>query len=115
MRAGDLRHVITVQRNTEIVDPDTGYRTPGWADLLVDEPAKFLAGPGREWLASESTRAEVSGRFEIRYSDAARAISAGDRVLWDGRTMEIKAPPLPDPTARRFFTLMVAEAGTDGA
>lgn len=115
MNAQDLRHRITVQAKAEVVDPDTGYRTPAWADRVVNEPARFLAGPGREYLASESVRAEVSGRFEIRYSAEAAAIQAGDRVLWDGRVMEIKAPPLPDETARKTLTLMVAETGTDGA
>lgn len=109
MNNTELRHRITIQKNVEIVDPDTGYRTPGWVDRVLNEPAKYLAGPGREYLAGEAIRAEVTGRFEIRYSDAARAITAGGRVLWDGRVMAIKAPPLPDPTGRKSFTLMVAE------
>ncbi len=115
MRNTDLRHLITIQSQTEIVDPDTGYREIAWVDRLVNEPAKWLAGPGREYLASESLRAEVSGRFEIRYSTEAAAIQAADRVLWDDRVMEVKAPPLPDESARKSFILMVADAGTDGS
>lgn len=115
MKAGVLIHRITVQSNTETVDPATGYPTEGWADRLVDEPAQWLAGPGREYLASEALRAEVSGRFIIRWSPEAAAIKASDRVLWDGRVMEVKAPPLPDETARKSLTLMVSEAGTDGS
>ena len=115
MNAQELRHRITVQSKAETVDPETGYRTLAWTDRLLNEPAKFLAGPGREYLASESLRAQVTGRFVIRYSTAGTEIAAGDRVLWDGRVMEIKAPPLPDETARRELTLMVAESGTDGA
>lgn len=109
-----LRHRITVQSKAGTVDPATGYRTDGWADRVADEPADWLAGPGREYLASEATRAAVAGRFYVRSSAATRAIVAGDRVLWDGRTMEVKAPPLPDETARRWLILMVAETGTDG-
>lgn len=86
-----------------------------WAARLVAEPAEWLPGPGREYLASESIRAQVTGRFNVRWSEAAAAIVAGDRVRWDGRTMEVKAPPLVDTTAREWITLMVAEAGTDGA
>lgn len=110
-----LRHRITVQSKTATVDPATGYPTDGWADRVADEPADWLAGPGREYLASEATRAAVAGRFYVRSSAATRAIVAGDRVLWDGRTMEVKAPPLPDETARRWLILMVADAGTNGA
>ena len=115
MKATDLRHRVTIQSKMEVIDPATGYSTLTWAGYLSDVPAQFLAGPGREYLASEATRAEVSGRFVIRWSPAAAAIKASYRVLWDGRIMEIKAPPLPDQTARKWLTLMVAEDGTDGA
>lgn len=107
MSATDLRHRITIQRNAGVVDPLTGYHTPGWSPLLEDVPAQWLAGPGREYLASEALRSSVSGRFIVRWSPDSAAIDAGDRVLWDGRVMEIKAPPLPDPTARKWLTLMV--------
>lgn len=115
MSAGQLRHRITVQSKTSTVDPGTGYPTEGWVDRLTDEPAQWLAGPGREYLAGEALRAAVTGRFVIRWSAAAAAITAGDRVVWDGRSMEVKAPPLVDATARKWITLMVAEDGTDGA
>ena len=113
VRTTDLRHRVTIQRNTETVDPATGYPTSGWAAVITDEPAQWLAGPGREYLAAEALRSSVSGRFIVRWNAANAAIAAGDRVLWDGRTMEIKAPPLPDETARKWLTLMVDD--TDAA
>lgn len=115
MNAQDLRHRITVQSKTAAVDPSTGYPTEGWTDRLANVPAAWLAGPGREYLAGEALRAAVTGRFVLRWSPGAAAITAGDRVVWDGRNMEIKAPPQVDETARRWITLMVAEDGTDGA
>lgn len=111
----NLRHRITVQSKVTAVDPSTGYTTTTWAPRVEDEPAAWLPGPGREYLAAESVRASVSGRFNIRSFEATRAIQAGDRVLWDGRVMEVAAPPLPDATARRELILMVSEAGTDGS
>lgn len=84
-------------------------------DFLPLLPANWKAGPGREYLASEAIRAEVTGRFEIRWSPEAAQILAFDRVLWDGRVMEMKAPPQPDATARRMLILMVGENGTDGS
>lgn len=115
MKAPSLRHRIDIDSKTATIDPSTGYPTDGWSARLVDEPAAWLPGPGREYLAGEAIRAEVTGRFTIRWSPAAAAIVAGDRVRWDGRNMEVKAPPLVDETARRLITLMVAEDGTDGA
>ena len=103
------RHRITVQSQQEVRDPATGYRVRTWVDRVADEPARFLAGPGREYLAGEALRSEVSGRFIVRWSPAAAQIQASDRVLWDGRVMVLSAPPLPDETARRELTLMVRE------
>ena len=84
MRSGALRHVVTIQRKTEVVDPVTGYRGWVWTDLLANVPAAWLAGPGREYLASESLRAEVQGRFLLRWSPESAGIRATDRALWDG-------------------------------
>lgn len=111
----NLRHRITIQSKQLVQDPNTGYETTAWVDRVVNEPAAWLAGPGREYLASEAVRSEVSGRFVIRWSTEAALIQSGDRVLWDGRVMALKAPPLPDETARKEITLMVSEAGNDGA
>lgn len=115
MEAGALRHRITIQLKAEIVDPSTGYRTHDWVDRITDLPAQWLPGPGREYLAAEAIRAEVSGRFICRWSPITAGIDASDRVLWDGRIMAIKAPPLPDDSARRTVTLMVGEGPGDGS
>lgn len=114
MRAGTLRHRITIQRKTEVVDPVTGYREWTWADVLVDEPASWLPGPGREFLASEALRSEVQGRFTVRWSQLVSEVTAADRVLWDSKTYEIKSDPLVDATARREVTLMVARGVSEG-
>ena len=101
------RHRVTIQRESETVDPVTGYRTKVWTDYLPNVPAGFIPGPGREYLAAESVRSEVQGRLVIRWSPAAAAIQSHDRVLWGGREWDIKADPLPDPTTRKELTLMV--------
>lgn len=115
MRAQTLRQRVTYQRKVEVVDPDTGYQAYVWQDRIVDEPADYLAGPGREYLAGEALRGLVTGRFVHRWSSATNAIRIGDRALWDGRVLSVKAPPIVDPTGRREVTVMIAEDGTDGA
>ena len=107
IKAGKYRHRVTIQRFTETVDPVTGYRTEAWVDYLTAVPAAFIPGPGREYLAAESVRSEVQGRFAIRWSPAAAGIQSHDRVVWDGRVWELKSDPLPDETARKELTLMV--------
>lgn len=114
MRSQDLRHRITVERETEVVDPATGYRTKAWLPYLTDAPAAWLPGPGREYLAGEALRSEVQGRFHLRWSPEAAAIQSHDRVLWDGNVYDVKSDPLVDPTARREITLMVGAGVNNG-
>ncbi|MEJ7746060.1 MAG: phage head closure protein [Luteimonas sp.] len=109
MRSQDLRHRITIQGRTETRDAN-GDVTVAWADA-ANVAAQWLPGPGREYLAGEAIRAEVVGRFVIRYQPG---ITAGHRVIWDGTTYEIKAPPQGDATARRELTLMVGGGVSDG-
>jgi len=115
MRNTDLRHRITIQSKTPIEDPDTGYQTFAWVDRVVNEPARYLPGPGREYLASEALRSQVTGRFFMRWSAETIAITAGDRLLWDGRVFSVKSPATVDETGRREVTLMVQEDSSDGS
>lgn len=110
MKSGKLRHRITISRYTLTQDPLTGYETETWADILANEPAAWLPGPGREWLASESLRSQIEGRFTVRWNPANAQIKAADRIAWDGKVYEVIAPPLADETARRELTLMVRSA-----
>lgn len=115
LNAGELRHRIDVERYVETEDPVTGYRTHEWQTLLEGVPAQFLPGPGREWLAGEALRAEVSGRLIVRWDPDAADIRMSDRVLWDGRTWELKSDPIPDETARISLTLMIGGVTRDPA
>lgn len=112
IRAGTYRHRVTIEREGMTIDPETGYREPGFYALLVDEPAGWLPGPGREYLAGEAVRGTVEGRIELRYHPGTAAITNADRVLFDGAVYLIKAPPLLDETRRRTVTLMVAMEAT---
>lgn len=110
MLAQKLRHRITIQQRQQVVAPN-GDRTWSWVDVHVDVPASFTGGPGREFLAAESIRAETVGRFELRYLPG---ITAEMRVAWDGLVWSIKAPPIVDHTARRTMTLLVGAGVNDG-
>lgn len=108
-RSGQYRHRIDVERNTATIDSQTGYRTPVWAAVVSSEPAGFLPGPGREFLAGEAVRSSSEGRFVLRYHAATAAILSTDRVRWNGEVWTIQAPPLFDITARKEIILMVAK------
>lgn len=114
MSANDLRQRITVERKTETVDPTTGYRDWAWLPYAENEPASWLPGPGREYLASDALRSEVQGRFTVRWSPLLADVRAQDRVLWDGQIYDVKSDAMVDATARRTILLMVARGLNDG-
>ncbi|WP_054657261.1 phage head completion protein [Stenotrophomonas pictorum] len=66
MKSGRLRHRIAIQERQLVVAPN-GDREWSWVEVHADVPASFTGGPGREFLAAESIRAETVGRFELRY------------------------------------------------
>lgn len=103
-----LRHRITLQTRTDVQDA-RGNVTEIWVDAHPDVPADWLPGPGREYLAGEAIRNEVSGRFVIRYQPG---IVPQMRAIWDGQPWRILAV-LPDATARRELILMVNTDGED--
>ena len=110
MLAPSLRHRITLQSQQTVTDGN-GDTSVEWADFAADVPAAWLGGPGREYLAAESIRAEVAGRFTTRYLPG---VTAEMRILWDGAIYNIKAPPMLDPTARRQMIIMVGAGINDG-
>lgn len=110
MRAGKLRHRITIQQQAEVQDA-SGDTSLQWIDFATAVPASWLAGPGREFMAAESIRAEVAGRFETRWIDG---VTAKMRVLFDGAVYNLKAPPMLDPTLRRSMVLMVGSGVNSG-
>ena len=105
-----MRHRITIQQQAEVQDAN-GDVTLAWSDFAASVPASWLSGPGREYMAAESIRAEVTGRFELRYM---AGVTASMRVVWDGNNYNIKAPPAVDPTGRRSMVLMVGSGANNG-
>lgn len=110
MLAPRLRHRITLQDQEQTQDAATGAVSVTWADWLLDEPAEFVPLSGREFIQSGGKQAQVMARVTIRER---AGVDPSMRLLFDGRAYNIQAV-LPDPSARRWLTLMVSEGPSDG-
>ena len=86
MRGGALRHVITLQSQAEVTDGN-GDVSLAWTDFATNVPASYLSGPGREFMAAEAIRAEITGRFEIRYLAGVTVATTAAKgfVAFDGK------------------------------
>ena len=110
MRAGKLRHRITIQRPARKQDPNTGEMREGWEDVAPvwasREPISV-----REFIAAKAGQAEISARIMIRYR---AGIDATMRVLYRDTVYNIEGV-LPDPqSGRHYLTLPVSAGVNDG-
>lgn len=110
MKNTDLRHRITIEGQIQTQDPDTLEYVTSWGAFLANEPAQVVPLSGREYLRAASNQAGVDTRMAIRYVEG---VTADMRVVFDGVNYNILAV-LPDPTARRWLTLMCQRGLNDG-
>lgn len=104
MQAGRLRRKITIQQQS-ITQDAVGQPVDTWSDV-----ASVWAGV-EDISATETVRdgafsAQVTTRVETRYRTG---ITAGMRITYDGRTLEIVAPPIDSEGRTRRLEILCKE------
>lgn len=84
MRAGLLRHKVTIQTATETQDA-IGQRVSTWA-ALATRWAAIEPMTGREYHGSEALQSEVTHKIRLRHVED---VTAKMRVIYGSRTFEI--------------------------
>lgn len=104
VRAGQLRHRITIQRKARVQDPETGAITEGWQDYITNLAASSTPSSVRQFLAAQQVNNELTGTFTIRYRED---INASMRLLHKGSSYDILGL-LPDADSNlEHITIMV--------
>lgn len=85
MRAGSLRHKVTIQRNTP-TEGDYGEDVDVWATLLIVW-ASIRPDTGKEGLSEGRIDATVTHTIRMRYTD----ITPEDRIVYGSRTFNISS------------------------
>lgn len=101
MRAGTLRHRVTVEHRAETRD-DYGGVTTAWTVFASSVPAAILPISGREFFASEANQAEVTAKIVMR---ELAGLLPSMRIVHAGHQYNIRAI-LPDPTLARHVVCM---------
>lgn len=110
MRAGKLRHKVTIQARGEVQDPVSGEMVPGWTDFA---PVWASIEPlsARDFIAAQANQSEITARIVIRYREG---ILPTMRILHRGKVYAIHGP-LPDAhSGLEYLTLPVSEGVSDG-
>ena len=108
MRAGSLRHRVTLQRQ-ELVFGELGapLHNKVWKDVATVW-ASVEAVSGREFFASQQVQSEVTHKVTIRFLPG---VTADMRIVHGGRVFGIVAP-LPDNRGTRLV-LMCREVSNE--
>lgn len=97
IRAGKLRHLITVQRASETIDP-AGTPVITWADL-VELRAEIMEQDTAESIGAQGATDRRAVAFRVRYVDG---ITNADRILFNGEPLNIRSVE-PDPRFRELI------------
>ncbi len=84
MRAGQLRHRLTLQSLSRVQDA-YGEAVETWTDYATVW-GSLSPGRGREFQHAHQIHAEIEYEAHIRYRDD---VKPTDRVIADGRTFEV--------------------------
>ncbi|WP_159913035.1 phage head closure protein [Pantoea sp. 18069] len=104
MRAGQLRHFVTLQRNVPTQDPQTGAMLDHWVDFAriwaSVEPLSV-----RDFIAAHASQSAVGHRVTIRFL---QGVQPGMRVLHGAAVYRILGA-LPDKVSGRDFLTLPCE------
>ncbi len=89
MRAGTLDRRITIQRKTVL---NNAFNEPveTWSDLVIVSASKEDIRDS-ERLSAQEVGAEITTRFQIRFSHVVADVDPEDRLTFDGRVFAIAA------------------------
>jgi len=94
MRAGRLRHLVELQRNTPVASNKLNEPTDNW-QTLASVHAGVEPISGREFFAAHQVQSDVSHRITVRFYPG---LTPKDRVAWVNR-------PLGGVTVTRIFDI----------
>jgi SPP1 family predicted phage head-tail adaptor len=87
MRAGQLRHLVTIEQRA--TTPDTyGEPAQTWTTLQADQPASIEPLSGRELINAQAVQSDVTHRVRMRY---VAGIETKHRIVFGTRVLDIRA------------------------
>ena len=99
MRAGRMRHRVSLQVSTPTRSADTGASVPVWATTETFW-ANEVPAAAREFVNAQARHGELTTLFSCRYRTD---VTRGKRLSWDGRTFNILGFWNPDSRKRELL------------
>lgn len=109
MRAGRLRHRVTIQAKTIGVD-SFGGPTETWSDVATGIPASVEPLSGRELANAQTVNAETTTKITMRYR---AGVSTSDRITFEGKFYNLQSVIDPEMKHRELI-IMASEGMNEG-
>ena len=106
MRAGPLRHMITLQRQDNAPRNNYGEKPANWADLGLVR-ASIDPIKGSEKTSASGENAQLTHRIRVRYSGLIEMLRPRDRVLYGSRVFDLQSIAVTDMGNRQAELLAV--------
>ena len=108
MRAGTLRHRITIEQMAVTPQDAFGGAAGTWSAVAIRR-ASIEPLQGRERFAAQQAQAGVDVRIRLRYDRALSSLAPKMRIVFGARVFDIQAVLNPD-ARNREFELLCTEA-----
>jgi len=107
VRAGNLRHRVAIQVQTETKD-GMGSTAVTWADVsgMSAVPAAIWPLKSKERIDTMKHESEVTNKMRLRYRSG---ITSKHRIKFGTRIFEIKGPPINFEERNRYLDILVTE------
>lgn len=110
IRAGTLRHRVSIQKYEDQLNPITGARDKNWVEVsqvwASIEPLSV-----RDFIQSAGLQSQVSARISIRYRDD---ITAGMRIVHRNKIYSITGVLSDRNSGLEYLTLPCTEGANAG-
>ena len=110
VRAGQLRHRVTIEKYQEGGRDDDGFELPsGWSEHSKLW-AKITPLSSKDLISAQGEQSEVIARMMVRYNTE---IDTTMRVIWKGRTYAIDSEGLDDNEDGMTYTTFNLRSGVE--
>ena len=110
VRAGQLRHRVTIEKYNAGGRDDDGFELPsGWVQHSKLW-AKVTPLSSKDLISAQGEQSEVTARMMVRYNTD---IDTGMRVIWKGRTYAVDSQGLDDNEDGMTYTTFNLRSGVE--
>lgn len=109
MSAGELDRRVRFERAVRVDDGFTSDGAPVWTPILTVWASVLPLSDSEKWRAGQ-VGSTVSHRIKVRFSSVLAGLTAADRAIFEGKTLELGAPK---EVGRRKFLEFTATQKVD--